>query len=326
MIDLTNPIFADKDKAREHLEAQRWPNGPFCPHCGNADQDRIAKMEGKAHRPGLYNCRECRKQFSVTVGTVFERSKVPLNKWLLATHLLCSSKKGISAHQLHRSIGVTYKTAWFMFHRIREAMKPTKGSQEPMGGKGKVVEADETYFGKVSKENIRMVNEAGKPFKGSRQGRGPANKRAVIALIERGGSARTFHVAHTTFANVEKIISENVARESRLHTDESRLYSVSKVPTMVAEHETVRHSADEYVRGDVYSNSAENYFSVFKRGMRGVYQHCGEKHLHRYLAEFDFRYSNRTALGVDDTARANEALKGIAGKRLTYRRTSEALL
>ena len=320
-VNLTDPIFTDADKAREHLEAQRWANGVYCPHCGNADQDRIAKMEGKAHRPGLYNCRECRKQFSVTVGTVFERSKVPLNKWLIATRLLTSSKKGMSAHQLHRTIGVTYKTAWFMFHRIREAMKPAEGSQGPLGGKGKTVEADETYFGKV--ENMRMVNEAGKPFKGSRRGRGPANKRAVIALVERGGKARSFHADKVSRAAVEKIVRENVEKESRLHTDESHLYAKSQVPWLVAEHETVKHSANEYVRGDVTSNSVENYFSVFKRGMKGVYQHCGEKHLHRYLAEFDFRYNNRTALGVSDTERCDEALKGISGKRLTYRRIDE---
>lgn len=323
MCNLTDPIFTDADKAREHLEAQRWPDGPYCPHCGNADQDRIAKMEGKAHRPGLYNCRECRKQFSVTVGTVFERSKIPLNKWLLATYLLSSSKKGMSAHQLHRTLDVTYKTAWFMFHRIREAMKPASGSQEPMGGEGKVVEADETYQGKT--KTARSKSRDGR-VKYKVKGRGPANKRPVIALVERGGSARSFHVPFATRAVVENIVAENIARESRLHTDESHLYSKSKVPTMVAEHETVKHSADEYVRGDVTSNSVENYFSIFKRGMRGVYQHCSEKHLHRYLAEYDFRYSNRSALGVDDTARANRALQGISGKRLTYRRTSEAAL
>ncbi len=320
---LTHPIFQSVDKAREHLEAQRWPNGPYCPHCGNADQDRIVKMEGKAHRPGLYNCRECRKQFSVTVGTVFERSKIPLNQWLLATYLLTSSKKGMSAHQLHRTLGVTYKTAWFMFHRIREAMKPAKGSQGPLGGDGKTVEADETYFGKV--ENMRMVDEAGKPFKGSRRGRGPANKNAIVALVERGGSARTFHVDKVSRAAVEQIVRENVAKESRLHTDESHLYAKSQVPWLVAEHSTVRHSDDEYVRGDVHSNTVEGYFSVFKRGMRGVYQHCGEKHLHRYLAEFDFRYNNRSGLGVEDAQRADEALKGIAGKRLTYRSPNERL-
>jgi len=210
-----------------------------------------------------------------------------------------------------------------MAHRIREAMKPAAGSQEPMGGAGKVVEADETYHGKT--KEIRTVSVDGR-VKYKAKGRGGANKRPIIALVERGGSARTFHVAHATFAKVEQIVSENIHRESRLHTDESRLYAKSKVPTMVAAHETVRHSADEYVRGDVYSNTVEGYFSIFKRGMKGVYQHCSEKHLHRYLSEFDFRYSNRSALGIEDTERADLALKGITGKRLTYRRTGEALL
>ncbi len=323
MVDLTNPIFTDADKAREHLEAQRWPEGPYCPHCGNIDQARIRSMKGKAHRPGLYNCRECRKQFSVTVGTVFERTKVPLNKWLMATYLLSASKKGMSAHQLHRTLGVTYKTAWFMFHRIREAMRVDTANAEPMGGKSKVVEADETYQGKT--KSTRKISVDGR-VKYQNKGRGPANKRPVIALVERGGKARSFHVPYATRPVVEKIVAENIAKESRLHTDESHLYSKSGVPGLVAKHETVRHSADEYVRGDVYSNSVEGYFSIFKRGMKGVYQHCSEKHLHRYLAEFDFRFSNRTALGVNDTDRANEALKGITGKRLTYRRTSEALL
>lgn len=319
-VNLTDPIFTDEAKAREHLEAQRWAGGVYCPHCGNADPDRIAKMEGEAHRPGLYNCRECRKQFSVTVGTVFERSKVPLNKWLLATYLLTSSKKGMSAHQLHRTIGVTYKTSWFMFHRIREAMKPASGSREPVGGEGKTVEMDETYHGQVAKPRKRSTS--GKPFKG--KGRGPANKRPIIALVERGGSARSFHVEHADKHTVTKLIRENIKRESRLNTDESALYNSAALH--VAKHETVTHSADEYVCGDIYSNSVENYFSIFKRGMRGVYQHCSEKHLHRYLSEFDFRYSNRSALGVEDTERANRALKGIAGKRLTYRRTGEAII
>lgn len=323
MENINSPIFKDEAKARQHLEAQRWANGRYCPHCGEADETKTPLVGGKKHRPGLYYCNSCKATFTVTVDTVLERSKVPLTKWLLAFYFLSSSKKGMSAHQLHRTIGVTYKTAWFMWHRIREAMAPAKGLQEPMGGAGKVVEADETYFGET--KHKRTVSVDGR-VKYKVKGCGPANKRAVIALVERGGSACTFHVAHTTFAKVEEIVSQNIHRESRLYTDESRLYSVSKVPTMVAEHETVKHSADEYVRGDVYSNSAENYFSVFKRCMRGVYQHCSEKHLHRYLAEFDFRYSNRSKLGVEDTERANLALQGITGKRLTYRRTSEALL
>ncbi|MEQ1929983.1 MAG: IS1595 family transposase [Parvularculaceae bacterium] len=323
MAKLQSPIFTDETKAREHLEAQRWAGGRYCPHCGEADQAKTPLVGGKKHRPGLYYCNSCKATFTVTVGTVFERSKVALTKWLLAFYLLTSSKKGFSAHQLHRTLGVTYKTAWFMAHRIREAMAPAKGSTEPLGGEGKTVEADETYFGKV--EKMRMTDEAGKPFKGSKRGRGPANKRAVIALVERGGKARTFHPETVTRAAVEKIIAQNVAKESRLHTDESHLYAKSRVPWMVAEHSTVRHSEDEYVRGDVTSNSVEGYFSVFKRGMRGTYQHCAEKHLHRYLAEFDFRFNNRSALGVEDAERADEALRNTSGKRLTYRPTHGGL-
>lgn len=320
-LNITDPIFHDEEKAREHLEAIRWPNGPYCPHCGNADQDRITKLQGKSTRPGVYKCNECRKPFSVTVGTVYERSKIPLHKWILATQLLSSSKKGMSAHQLHRTLDVTYKTAWFMAHRIREAMAPAKGSRAPMGGKGKVVEADETYFGQLAKP--RKYTRKGKPFvKGKVRGKG--NKRAVVALVERGGSARTFHVETADKYTVTTIMRENIDRETRLNTDESPVYKSAIYH--VAEHETVKHSADEYVRGDVHSNSVEGYFSVFKRGMKGVYQHCGEKHLHRYLAEFDFRFSHRAALGVDDEARADAALRGITGKRLTYRRTREAQL
>lgn len=313
-----NPIFNDEDKAREALEAVRWPNGPICPHCGNVEQDKIAKVEGKkhSHRPGLYYCNECKGQFTVTVGTVFERSKVPLTKWWLATHLLNSSKKGMSAHQIHRLLGVTYKTAWFMMHRIREAMR-TEGL-DPIGGEGKVVEADETYYGKVQ-DPKPSKRRFGRPYtKGGKSG--PSNKRPILALVERGGRVRTFHVPVATKYEVTKIVRENVARESRLHTDESQLYTGSD--QHFASHETVHHTAKEYVRGDVTTNTVEGYFSIFKRGMRGVYQHCGEKHLHRYLAEYDFRYNNRTALGVNDGERAALAMKGIEGKRLTYRPTN----
>src|SRR5215204_3289396 len=310
-----NPIFTNEDAAREALEAVRWPDGPICPHCGNADGDQIAKVEGKkrSHRPGLYYCNDCKGQFTVTVGTVFERSKVPLTKWWLATHLLNSSKKGMSAHQMHRLLGVTYKTAWFMLHRIREAMR-TEGL-EPLGDTGKIVEADETYFGKQENPTPSKRRQ-GRPY--IHRGGGPAGKRAVVALVERGGRVRSFHPAVADGESVNKIVRENIARESRLHTDESRLYvTVGKEFTA---HETVVHSHNEYVRGDIHTNTIEGYFSIFKRGMRGVYQHCKEKHLHRYLAEFDFRYNNRTALGVSDKERAALALKGIEGKRLTYRR------
>ncbi|MCU4180215.1 IS1595 family transposase [Bosea sp. BH3] len=309
---LDNPIFTDADKAREHLEAQRWPNGATCPHCGNADPSRIAALKGKAHRVGLYQCAECREQFTVTVGTVFERSKIPLNKWMLAVHLMCASKKGMSAHQLHRMLSVTYKTAWFMAHRIREAMRDE--NPEPMGGEGQIIEADETYFG--DKETVTKRTKRGKAGLGS--------KRAVVALVERGGSVRSFHVNSADATTVREIVVTNVRRSSSLHTDESKLYT--KTGTEFAAHETVKHTANEYVRGVVHTNTVEGFFSVFKRGMKGVYQHCAEKHLFRYLAEFDFRYNNRTKLGVSDVERRDNALKGIDGKRLTYRRIGGAAL
>lgn len=313
-----NPIFTDADKAREHLEAQRWPNGPVCPHCGNAEPAKIKELKGKAHRPGVFQCNECREQFTVTVGTVFERSKIALNKWLYAVHLMTSSKKGVSAHQLHRSLGVTYKTAWFMAHRICEAMREEIGSSSPMGGEGQIVEADETYFGQ--KETKPKTRTSGEPFKYG--GKGPATKIAVVSLVERGGRVRSFKVDRADKNTVREIVVTNVRRESRLQTDESRLYT--ELGGEFASHETVQHAAKEYVRGDVHTNSIEGFFGIFKRGMKGVYQHCQEKHLHRYLAEFDFRYNNRIALGIDDTARRDVALKGIEGKRLTYRRVGQA--
>lgn len=318
---LDSPIFQDADKAREHLEAQRWPNGPHCPHCGNAHADRITKMEGKAHRPGLYNCMECRQQFTVTVGTVFERSKIALNKWLLATFLLTSSKKGMSAHQLHRMLGVTYKTAWFMAHRIREAMKEDVSTSGPIGGEGKTVEADETYQGR-REDGYVSPQRKGRPYLKRKK----PGKNAVVGLVERGGKVRTFHVQHATKASVRDILVRNVDRKSHLMTDESRLYT--ETGAEYASHKTTKHSAGEYVRyeGDlvIHSNTIESVFSVFKRGMVGVYQHCGEAHLHRYLAEFDFRYNRRTALKVSDTERHDDLLSMIGGKRLTYRRIGEA--
>jgi transposase-like protein len=323
-MNLDNPIFTDKDAAREHLEAQRWPHGPICPHCGNTDQTRITAMKGKAHRPGLYNCMECREQFTVTVGTVFERSKIALNKWLLATFLMTSSKKGMSAHQLHRMLGVTYKTAWFMAHRIREAMKEDVKSSGPIGGEGKTVEADETYIGK--RETPRKLARGRKPTytKGGKSG--GAQKRIVVGLVERGGKARMFHLNDATKDTVRDVLVRNADRQSTLYTDESRLYTVTGAE--YAKHDTVKHSAKEYARREgevvIHTNTIENVFSVFKRGMVGVYQHCGEAHLHRYLAEFDFRYNRRTALKVTDTERHNQLLAMIEGKRLTYRRIGEA--
>ena len=313
-----NPIFNDENKAREHLEAQRWANGRSCPHCGEADEANLPAMEGKSHRAGLYQCKSCRKQFTVTVGTVFERSKIPLNKWLYATHLMCASKKGISAHQIHRMIGVTYKTAWFMCHRIREAMKEDVKSSGPIGGKGKIVEADETYFGKREDGNVSPQRK-GRPYKSKKTAIG---KRSVVSLVERGGNVRSFHVQHATKESVRDILVRNVPRGTTLHTDESRLYS--ETGREFYQHETVNHSSGEYVRGLVHSNTIEGVFSIFKRGMKGIYQHCGEAHLHRYLAEFDFRYNRRTALKVSDTERRDQLLALISGKRLTYRRIGEA--
>ncbi|MBZ9709819.1 IS1595 family transposase [Mesorhizobium sp. ESP7-2] len=319
MTDLQNPIFHDEDKAREALEAVRWPNGPYCPHCGNANPDKIALIEGKkqSHRPGLRYCNECKGQFTVTVGTVFERSKIPLSKWWLATHLLGASKKGMSAHQLHRMLGVTYKTAWFMAHRIREAMKEDVASSGPLGGEGKTVEADETYIGK--RETPR-VQRKGHPYTKKGKG-GGAQKRIVVGLVERGGKARMFHLNDATASTVRDVLVRNVSRDTTLYTDSSRLYT--RTGEEYASHKTTNHAAGEYVRYEdgvsIHSNTIEGVFSVFKRGMVGVYQHCGEAHLHRYLAEFDFRYNRRTKLGFTDKMRVDAIMEGIEGKRLTYR-------
>jgi len=309
---LTDPVFTDADKARRYVERERWPNGPVCPHCGNVDQDKITGLKGKAHRAGVYQCAECREQFTVTVGTVYERSKIPLNKWLAAIFLMNAGKKGTSAHQIHRMLGVTYKTAWFMCHRIRESMR--EEGLEPLGGQGKIVEADETYFGKSDAQRVSPQRK-GRPY--LKKGDKKRNDRPVVSLVERGGRVRSFHVAVADKANVQAIVAANVARESRLMTDESRLYHGAD--QHFASHQTVKHSVGEYARGDVNTNSAEGYFSVFKRGMKGVYQHCAEKHLHRYLAEFDFRFNHRAALGFTDGERAALAIRNASGKRLTYR-------
>ena len=308
---LSDKHYHDEAAAYAWVEARVWPDGPICPHCGGVE--RIGKMGGKSTRYGLYKCYQCKKPFRVTVGTIFESSHIPLHIWLQAIGLLTSSKKGISSNQLHRTLGITLKSAWFLSHRIREAMR--SGGLDPLGGAGKVVEADETYFGE--RENFMpSSNRGGRPYtKGGRSG--PSNKRAVLALVERGGETRTFHLDRATKIEVVKIVTDNVAQESYLHTDESRLYG--DADQLFAEHHTVKHSVDEYVRGSVHTNTVEGVFSVFKRGMVGVYQHCSEKHLHRYLAEFDFRYNARQALGVTDAARAERALKSIVGKRLTYR-------
>ena len=323
-MNLTDPRFQDADKARAWLEAQRWPNGPYCPHCGNADPDAITGLKGKAHRPGVYQCNACREQFTVTVGTVMERSKIPLNKWVAAMHLMSASKKGVSAHQLHRMLGITYQSAWFLAHRIREAMKDDVDTSGPLGGEGKTVEADETYIGK--RETPRKSKQRGdRPF--TKKGKsGGAQKRIVVGLVERGGKARMFHLNDATKETVRDVLVRNVSRDTVLYTDESRLYTATG--TEYAAHGTVNHSAKEYARREgeivVHTNTIENVFSVFKRGMIGVYQHCGEAHLHRYLAEFDFRYNRRTALGISDAERAQDIVRGAEGKRLTYRSPDKA--
>jgi transposase-like protein len=310
---LSDKRFHDEAAAYEYLEARIWAGGRSCPHCGVLD--RSSKMEGKSTRVGVYKCYSCRKQFSVKVGTVFESSHVKLHLWLQAVALLTASKKGMSANQLHRTLGVSLKTAWFMGHRIREALRD--GDLAPMGGAGGIVEADETYFGKAETPRT-SVQRKGRPYLKGRQV-GMGTKRAIVSLVERGGRVRSFHVENADKSTVAKVVSENIARETRLHTDESRLYW--DIGETFDAHETVHHSSGEYVRGDVHTNSVEGYFSIFKRGMKGIYQHCKEKHLHRYLAEYDFRYNNRVALGVNDIARADRALMGIVGKRLTYRTT-----
>jgi transposase-like protein len=301
MSDITAARYKNQTAARKYLERVRWPDGPVCPHCGSVDNAN--RITGKSARKGLWHCADCRKQFTVTVGTVFERSKIPLHKWLLATHLLCAGKKGTSAHQLHRMLGVTYKTAWFMAHRIRESMKDD--APTPMGGEGETLQADETYFG--TRDEYRGKEWADK--------KGHSKKMSVVSLIS-GGKARTFSVKRADAKTVRELLVTNVSRDTELHTDESRLYV--KVGHEFAKHRTVVHVRNQYVGPHGEStNKVENYFSIFKRGMRGVYQHCSEKHLPRYLSEFDFRYNTRTESDAD---RADKALEGIAGKRLTYRR------
>lgn len=306
MTTLTNPIFHDEDKARKHLEALRWPNGPICPHCGNADQDKIKRLEGKSHRPGLLQCNECREHFTVTVGSVMERSHIPLHKWVLAFHLMNSSKKGMSAHQMHRMLGITYKSAWFMCHRIREAMAPIKAG--PLGGHGKIVEADTTYIGGKESNKHRNKRDSKKI--------GGMGKQIVHSLVERGGKARSHHIANISGKTLRPIIVSHVSRKSTLMTDTAGGYM--GVGKEFARHEMVDHGDGEYVRGDAHSNTVEGYFSILKRGITGIYHHVSEAHLKRYLAEFDFRYNERAALGVDDGERAALAIKGAEGKRLTY--------
>jgi transposase-like protein len=302
---LSKTYFHDEDAAFAHLESVLWPVAPICPHCGsiNAKHYDLSKT-----RIGLRKCCEkaCRKQFTVRVGTVFESAHIPLHKTLQAVYLMCASKKRVSAHQIHRILGVTYKTAWFLCHRIREALR--SGDLSPMGGAGAIVEIDETFIGRKEGAIVKQ---------------GVGHKHVVLTLVERGGSVRSFHVDSVKKADVLPIIRANLARETHVMTDEAPRYA--QLGEEFARHDKVDHSRDEYGYTDlktgvnVNTNTIEGYYSIFKRGMKGVYQHCSEKHLHRYLAEFDFRYSNRSRLGVEDQERARRAISGITGKRLYYR-------
>lgn len=301
MTDITNPIFNDDKAARAHLETLLWPDGPVCPRCG-VMSDRITKLKGNSTRPGVYKCKDCRKPFSVTVGTVMERSHIPLSKWVLAAQLMASSKKGMSALQLKRMLGTSYETAWFLFHRLREcAFDPAPG---PLGGKNKVVEADESWIGGKAR------NKAFGP---------PPKKHAVFTLVEREGEARSFHVTNVNSKTLRPIIVETASRKSYLMTDESPVYP--KIGKEFSGHGTVNHSAKEYVRGTFwYTNTVESYFALLKRGVYGTFHSISEAHLHRYLSEFDFRHNNRK---LSDAERAEALLRGAKGKRLLYRQPDE---
>jgi transposase-like protein len=305
--DFSNPIFHDEDKARAWLEARLWPQGPVCPKCGVVGEATL--MQGKTTRAGLYQCNACREPFTVTVGTLYERSHVPLHKWLGATHLMMASKKGMSALQISRMIGVTYKTAWFLCHRIRESLRD-RTDEQPLGGEGKIVEADETYVG--GKDSNRA--------KSKRQGRQAARetKEPVVALVERGGRVRSFHVPDVNSKNLRPILYEQIRAATHLMTDASPIYP--KIGEQFAAHTYVNHSIDEYVRGETSTNTVESYFAILKRGVVGTFHHVSAQHLKRYVGEFDYRYNTRTALGYSDMDRFTASFPGIVGKRLTYRR------
>jgi transposase-like protein len=302
---LNATFFQDEEAAYAKLESILWPEGPICPHCGVVnDAHKIAANPEKKVRHGLYRCNACKEQFTVKVGTIFESSHIPLHKWLQAAYLINSSKKGISAKQIERTLQVTYKSAWFMMHRLRAAMDPIYVAPAgPLGGEGKIMEADETYIGRKKGAVTRHAFH---------------HKNTVLSLVERGGEVRSFHIDRADKEMVKSVVDANVRRETRLYTDGASWYQ-NNAMGLEGGHDWVDHGHDEYVRGDVHTNTIEGYFSIFKRGMKGIYQHCSEKHLHRYLAEFDFRYNNREGLGVDDLGRTANALKGAKGKRVTYR-------
>jgi len=300
---LNAPHFQCEEAAFAYVEAALWPDGPVCPHCGEAE--RVGRLKGKTTRAGLCKCYACKKPFTVRMGTIFESSHLPLHLWLQIIHLMCASKKGISTRQIQRMLDCSMKTAWFLGHRIREAMQDYRGLfTGPLGGAGKIVEADETYVGRKADSKAFLP---------------PAKKQPVFALVERKGRVRSFHVANVRGNTLRSIMARNISPASDLMTDESKIYTY--VGHNFASHGTVTHHEKEYVRGIVHTNTVEGYFSILKRGIYGVYHHVSEAHLRRYLAEFDFRYNNRVARGIDDTARASRALKGCKGKRLTYETT-----
>ena len=310
MNDFSNPIFHDEAKAREWLERRLWPDGPICPHCGVVDQATL--LRGKTTRAGLYQCNACKEPFTVTVGTLYERSHVPLHKWLGATHLMMASKKGMSALQIKRMIGVTYKTAWFLCHRIRESLRETTPS--PLGGEGMTVEADETYVGGKEANKHRSQRD--------RKHIGGVGKEMVFALVERQGRVRSHHLADISAKNLRPLLEKQLAdaANTRLMTDGEGQYRL--VGPMFKSHDVVNHGIGEYVRGDAHTNTVESYFALLKRGVVGTFHHVSPQHLKRYVCEFDYRYNTRVALGYTDAERFTESFPGIVGKRLTYRRTS----
>jgi transposase-like protein len=312
--DLTDKTFTDEHAARVHFEKMRWPDGPICPHCGTVDE--ATELHGESTRPGLYKCRACKKPFTAIMGTLYEKSHIPLHKWLLATHLMTASKKGISAHQLWRMLGFgSYRTAWFMAHRIREGMRELFPEETgPLGGEGKTVEIDETFVGGLEKNKHRN--------KRKHAGTGGAGKEAVFSLIERKGRVRSHHVTEVSAKTLRPILQAHVDAATFIMTDEGG--AAKKIGSEFERHDSVNHSIGEYVRGDIHINTAEGYFSVFKRGIYGTFHHVSQQHLKRYLAEFDFRYNERSALGINDKMRAAKAVKGVVGKRLTYHQPNEA--
>ncbi len=306
---LSQKHFHDEAAAYRYVEARIWPDGPVCPHCG--ERERIGKLKGKSTRIGVHKCYACRKPFTVKVGTIFESSHIKLNLWLQAIYLMSSSKKGISANQLHRTLGVTLKTAWFLTHRIREAMRPGDDTG-PLGGEGKTVEVDETVIG--GKERNKHKS------KRNPKNIGAVGKQIAFALVERGGRVRSVHVPSVNAKTLRPIMAAHIDKKSFLMTDDAGQYRI--IGPAYAGYASVNHSIDEYVRGDAHTNTIEGYFSLLKRGINGTYHHVSQQHLKRYLAEFDFRYNERVALGVGDVERADRALRGATGKRLMYQTAS----